>query len=104
MLLLLLKLLFCCGYPDFGFCCFSVLLLLLSLLLCVVCCVLCVVVVVVVVCLCCHVVKLGKAKNTPEKVEVLPGIFYKTSYGCMYKSYCFCFRLLCYFSGCSKTL
>ena len=46
--------------------------------------------------LCCHVVKLGKAKkqnpkkkSTPKKVEVLPGIFYKTSYGCMCQSYCF---------------
>ena len=54
--------------------------------------------------MCCYVVKLGKAqkteikKNTPKKVEVLPGIFYKTSYGCMCQSYCFflgCFLVFC---------
>ena len=49
--------------------------------------------------LCCYVVKLGianknkKLKNTPKKGEVLPGIFYKTGYGCMCQSYCF-------FGGC----
>ena len=51
--------------------------------------------VLVVVFLCCYVVKLGKAKktetkkSTPKKVEVLPGIFYKTSYGCMCQSFFF---------------
>ena len=66
--------------------------------------------VVVVVLLCCYVVKLGKAKKQkkqkikhPKKVEVLPGIFYKTSYGCMCQSYCF-FWLFCCFSLLLKTL
>ena len=52
--------------------------------------------VLVVVFLCCYVVKLGKAKKQKpkkKKVEVLPGIFYKTSYGCMCQSYCFFFGL-----------
>ena len=64
----------------------------------------------VVVFLCCYVVKLGKAKkqqpkkNTPKKMQVLPGIFYKTSYGCMCQSYCF-FLVVFLFSACwSKTL
>ena len=53
--------------------------------------------------LCCYVVKLGIAKktetkkNTPKKVEVLPGIFYKTSYGCMCQSYCFFLAVLLFF-------
>ena len=54
----------------------------------------------VVVFLCCYVVKLGKAPQ--KKTDVLPGIFYKTSYGCMCQSYCFFFfgggGLFCYFS------
>ena len=55
--------------------------------------------VIVVVFLCCYVVKLGIAKkrpkkNTPKTVEVLPGIFYKTSYGCMCQSYCFFWAVL----------
>ena len=69
----------------------------------------CFVLVVVGVFLCCYVVKLGKAKknrnkkSTPKKVEVLPGIFYKTSYGCMCQSYCFFFGLFsCFFACCSK--
>ena len=60
--------------------------------------------------LCCYVVKLGKAKKTetpkkgtPQKVEVLPGIFYKTSYGCMCQSYCLFFGLFsCFFACWSK--
>ena len=54
--------------------------------------------VLVVVFLCCYVVKLDIAKknrnnkNTPKKVEVLPGIFYNTSYGCMAK-------IIVFFSG-----
>ena len=53
--------------------------------------------------MCCCVVKLGKAKKhkqkkgTPQKVEVLPGIFYKTSYGCMCQSYCFFFWAVFFF-------
>ena len=31
-------------------------------------------------------------------MEVLPGIFYKTSYGCMCQSYCFFGGLFCCFS------
>ena len=68
-----------------------------------------VVVVVVVVFLCCYVVKLGKAKKqkkqkfkTPQKVEVLPGIFYKTSYGCMCQSYCFFLAVFLFFACWSK--
>ena len=33
-------------------------------------------------------------------MEVLPGIFYKTSYGCMCQSYCFLFWLFCCFFAC----
>ena len=53
--------------------------------------------------LCCFVVKLGIAKKQkqkktpPKKVEVLPGIFYKTSYGCMCQSYCFFWLFCCFF-------
>ena len=69
---------------------FSVLLLLLSLL-------------------CCYVVKLGKAKKQqkqkkhPKKVEVLPGIVYKTSYGCMCQSYCFFWLFCCFFLVAQKS-
>ena len=60
--------------------------------------------VLVAVFLCCYVVKLGKAnkkqkpkKRTPKNVEVLPGIFYKTSYGCMCQSYCFFLAVFLFF-------
>ena len=75
---------FCCSYADFCFCWFF------WFFCC--CCV-----------LCCYVVKLGKAKKQkpkkkhPKKVEVLPGIFYKTSYGCMCQSYCFFWAVLLFF-------
>ena len=66
--------------------------------------------VLVAVFLCCYVVKLGKAnkkqkpkKSTPKKVEVLLGIFYKTSYGCMCQSYCFFLAVFLFFACCSKT-
>ena len=73
---------FCCCCHEFCFCIFFCF-------------------VVVVVLLFCYVVKLGKAqkqnkKKHPQKVEVLPGIFYKTSYGCMCQSFFLgCFVDLC---------
>ena len=62
--------------------------------------------------LCCYVVNLGKAKKTkkikhPKKVEVLPGIFYKTSYGCNLacaKAIVFFFAVLLFFLVAQKAL
>ena len=40
-------------------------------------------------------------KKHPKNIEVFPGIFYKTSYGCMCQS--FFLVVLLFFPGCSKT-